>query len=319
MVKRVAIFGASGFVGGYVVALLARQGIRLRLISRNPQDAHHLTTQGEVGQIIPLYGDVANSGEVSQAIEGCDGVINLAGVLNPPFTRTFYQVHKFGAINIAANCTRLGIKRLVHVSALGVENLTKASHYANSKQAGEQAVRELHREAVILKPSILFGSQDEFLARLALVVKYSPIVPVVGSGIHRLKHFPYLRWEAEGWKCQPLYVEDFAAAIVKALTASSRETNITGATIKLGGAKIYSFKELLTVLKGNNKRLMVPLPVGAVRAMAAAIGWIPYAPLSLAQANMLTHHNTTTENGFRTLKLKPKGELAKLAPSLFVG
>ncbi len=317
MLSRVAIFGGGGFIGRYVTALLAEKGLRLRLVSRSAA-ATALTTQGEVGQIVVMNADVADRAAVAAAVRGCEGVINLTGVLNPPFNRDFYRVHEQGAANIAAAAAEYGVSSLVHVSALGVDRKAR-SHYAASKLRGEKEVRRLFKKAVILRPSVVFGREDAFVINgLGRLVAYSPFLPVVGAG-PRLKELSLkglnIRWNKRGWRLQPVYVEDVAAATAKALLG-----NFASKLFELGGMRIYDFRKLLELYQAveYRSRWLIPLPVLSIRLLAYLVGWLPYAPITPSQANMLRFDNIVApgRDGFAALGLRPRGDLEVLAPDL---
>lgn len=312
MINKVAIFGGGGFIARYTVPLLGRRGIRLRLASRGGDAAASLVTQGDVGQIVPTYADVTDAAAVARAVVGCDGVINLAGVLNPPANEDFYAVHSVGARNIAFAAAHAGVKSLVHVSALGVDKRVR-SHYAASKLQGEQRVREQFPKAVILRPTVVFGLEDRFINNLARLATYSPFLPLIGGGLKLTAKPRRLEWDNRGWRLQPLYVEDLARAIVKALLNDKYQ----GRVLNLGGGKVYSFAQLWRLIFAATGRsgVLVPMPIWALRAFAYAVGWLPYAPITPSQANMLKFDNVVAPaaDGFKVLGLKANGDLAQLA------
>ena len=312
MIKRIAIFGGGGFIARYTVPLLAAEGIQLRLACRHSGTAYRLITQGDVGQIVAMQADVADAAAVARVVAGCDAVINLAGVLNPPFNRGFYAVHDLGSRNVAAAAARAGAKRLVHVSALGVDKKVR-SHYAISKMEGERGVRRLFPKAVIIRPSVVFGLEDEFINNLARLAVYSPLLPIIGAGPKLGEKPRRLRWDGQGWRLQPLYVGDLARAIVKATLSGKYQ----GKLLSLGGSRVYSFRQLWRIILAatGRRRLLLPLPTPLLRLLAYAVGWLPYAPITPSQANMLQFDNVVSpsKDGFATLALRPEGSLRQLA------
>ena len=213
----VTIFGGSGFLGRHTVRALARAGWRIRVATRNPGRGFFLRPLGTVGQIDFVKCDVADADSVATAVKGSNAVINLTGILFQK-GQTFEDVQAEGAANIARAAADAGAPVLVHVSAIGADAQSE-SEYATTKAQGEQAVRESFPQAVILRPSIIFGPEDGFFNKFAAMARYLPVLPLVGGGHTRF---------------QPVFVGDVAAAIVKAL--SSEEAR--GRTFEVGGPSI---------------------------------------------------------------------------------
>ncbi|MBL4853006.1 MAG: complex I NDUFA9 subunit family protein [Robiginitomaculum sp.] len=237
----VCVFGADGFLGRYVVRRLAKDGWRIRACVRRPHIAGDLKVMGGVGQVQLLQANVRYKNSVQNAVQGCDAVINLAGLVFEQGRQKFGTVHELGAKNIADAAEKNGVTNFVHISAIGASQAAN-SKYARSKAGGERAVQNTVASADILRPSILFGEGDGFFTRFAGLAGITPILPLFGAGKTRF---------------QPLYVDDLAQAICRIIGKGS-----TGKTWELAGPQTYTFKELLqfTLDCIGKKRLLVPLP-----------------------------------------------------------
>jgi NADH dehydrogenase len=271
--RTVTIFGGSGFIGRYVVRQLAREGWVIRVAVRAPKDAQFLKPLGTVGQIVPMATRLQDENSVAHAVEGADAVINLVGILYESGKQTFDAVHYEGAKRIAEAAKAAGAKQMVHISAIGAS--TKArSDYARSKGAGEEAVRKAFKSAVILRPSIVFGPEDDFFNRFAAMARISPVLPLIGGG---------------ETKFQPVYVPDVADAV----SAVLREPEAAGQTYELGGPKVYSFKELMRLLLDaiGRRRLLLPLPFPLARLQAGVFELATLLPLPVAP--LLTRDQVT--------------------------
>ena len=284
----VTIFGGSGFLGRHTVRALARAGWRIRVATRNPGRGFFLRPLGTVGQIDFVKCDVADADSVAAAVKGSNAVINLTGILFQK-GQTFEDVQAEGAANIAHAAADAGATVLVHVSAIGADAQSE-SEYATTKAQGEQAVRESFPQAVILRPSIIFGPEDGFFNKFAAMARYLPVLPLVGGGHTRF---------------QPVFVGDVAAAIVKAL--SSEEAR--GRTFELGGPSIYSFKELLQLIlrETGRKRILAPLPFGIATVQAAFLQILPNPILTMDQVKLLKKDNVVapTAAGLADLGITP--------------
>ena len=221
--SMVTVFGGSGFLGRHLVQRLAATGARVTVAVRNPESALFLKPMGDVGQITPVGADVRDGPAVAAAVQGADWVVNLVGVLYETRRQSFSAIHAQGAERIAKAAKAAGAKRLVHVSAIGANRHSSAA-YARSKAAGEAAVAAAYPAATILRPSIIFGPEDDFFNRFAAMARVSVALPLFGGGETRF---------------QPVYVGDVAAAVVKALT----DEGTAGTTYELGGPRVYSFRQ----------------------------------------------------------------------------
>lgn len=243
----VTVFGGSGFVGAQAVRALAKAGWRVRVAVRAPNTSYDLRPLGEVGQIQPVRCDITSPEDVAAALKGASAAVNLVGVLNENGKRTFQALHVDGARNVAEACKAAGIARLVQISAIGAD-ANSASAYARSKAAGEAAVRAVLPEAVIIRPSIVFGAGDDFLNRFASLAVMAPALPLIGGGETKL---------------QPVYVGDVAEAIARATTRA----DAAGRTFELGGPAVWTFGDVLKYILRETKRerALIPLPFGVAR------------------------------------------------------
>jgi len=242
MSNLVTVFGASGFVGRHAVRALAKDGWRIRAISRHPNLANYLQPAGSVGQIRVQKGDVLDDECVAAALAGADAVVNLTGVLYSSGENSIDAIHVDAAARIARLAREAGVKTLVHISAIGADT-DADSHYAHSKGQGEIRVREEFADATILRPSLVFGPEDAFFNKFAWLARYLPVLPLIGGG-HT--------------KFQPVFVGDVAAAIARVLN----DAEARGKTYELGGATVYTFKELMQIVlhETGRKRLLLPWP-----------------------------------------------------------
>ena len=269
----VTVFGGSGFLGRYVVQHLARDGWTIRVAVRHPGRAAFLKPLGDIGQIVPLCVAVQDRDAVAAALSGADAAVNLTGILFEGGKQRFQGVHAEGAGNIARAAAAAGVKSLVHISAIGAGAEAPAA-YARSKGEGEAAVRAAFPAATILRPSVVFGPEDDFFNRFAEMARFSPALPLIGGGATRF---------------QPVYVGDVARAVVKALN----EPACRGKVYELGGPKTYSFKELLQLLLKTigRRRALVNLPFALARLQATVLELLPTPPLTRDQITLLGRDN----------------------------
>lgn len=274
----VTIFGGSGFVGRYAVRTLAQAGWRIRAASRRPDLAGYLQPMGGVGQILPVQANLRYPASVARAVEGAKAVVNCVGLLAPGGAQSFAAVHVAGAKAAAKAAREAGVEHFVHVSAIGADKKSSA-HYARSKADGEAAVLEEFPSAIILRPSIVFGPEDEFFNRFAAMARVSPVLPLIGGG---------------RTKFQPVYVGDVAEAIAKCVAGLGRP----GATYELGGPEVLSFRELLdrTLLYSGRNRGFLPLPFWAAKLQAVLTWPLPNAlrPVTLDQVKLLERDNVVS-------------------------
>ncbi|MGI4818054.1 complex I NDUFA9 subunit family protein [Brevundimonas sp.] len=291
----VTIFGGSGFVGAQVARAMARRGWRVRIAVRRPALAHELRMAGDVGQVQLTRCDINKKEEVAEALIGADVAINLVGILAETGRRKFDALHVEGSYNIAEAAAAAGVKQLVQMSAIGADADSKAD-YARTKGEAEIVVRQLFPQAVIVRPSIIFGMEDNFLNRFAAMATRSPFLPLIGGGETRI---------------QPVSVGDVAEAVAVAAT----RTDAAGETYELGGPAVWTMKELMAYIlrETGRDRFLLPLPfpvarmIGAVAQIPAAIGLNPV--LTVDQVNMLETDNVVAEGakGLADLGIEPTG------------
>jgi len=250
----VTVFGGSGFLGKHVVRALVARGYRVRIAMRRPHTGMDLKVIGGVGQVQLMQANLRYEESVIRAVEGADAVINLVAVLYEQGQQSFDALHVKGAKTLAQSVAAAGIKNFVHVSAIGADAESE-SDYARTKGESEALIRDHVPTADIMRPSIIFGTEDEFFNRFAAMAQLAPALPLIGGG---------------QTKFQPVYVADVAAAI-----AMSIENGASGKTYELGGPRTYSFKELLQYMLEviAKKRFLVPVPWFGAN-MLGAIGEI---------------------------------------------
>jgi uncharacterized protein YbjT (DUF2867 family) len=291
----VTVFGGSGFVGAQAVRVLARRGWRVRVAVRNPNQAVELKPAGDPGQIQLVRCDVNDPAQVAEACRGANAVVNLIGILFESGKRTFEAMHVDAARRIAEQARTAGVSRFVQVSAIGADAEGKSA-YARSKAAGEAAVREVFPDAVILRPSVVFGPGDDFLNRFAVMATFAPALPLVGFG---------------RTKFQPVYVGDVAEAIAR----SVEDVSLAGRTFELGGPATLTFEEVLRLVlrETGRARLLAPLPfsvaraIGSVAQLSAFVGIPPV--LTRDQVLSLETDNVVADGaeGLAALGVQPTG------------
>lgn len=288
--KIVTVFGASGFLGRHTVRALAKDGWRIRAACRYPQLAEFLRPQGMVGQIQPFRANVADAAEVQAAVRGADAVVNLVGTMQGGLTGSrFASVNTEGAETVAKAAAEAGVAQLIHIAALGAA-ADSPSAYARSKAEGEAAVRAAFPAVTVLRPSILFGQEDEFFNRFANMARYSPILPLIGAET----------------RFQPVFVGDVAAAIKACLA----RTDDAGAVFELGGPSVYTMRQMMEMIVAivMRRRLLLPVPAFAARIAAAPMLLLPSPPLTPDQVRLLGIDNVVAEGaaGFAALGIQPE-------------
>jgi len=269
----VTVFGGSGFIGRYVVQRLARAGWQVRVALRRPNDALFLKTSGDVGQVTPIAANIRDDRSVAAAVAGVDAVVNLVGILYQSGKQSFDAVQAKGAARIAAAAKAAGATRFIQISAIGADP-SSDSLYARSKAEGEQAVKLAFPGATILRPSIVFGPEDDFFNRFARLAMMSPALPLIGGG---------------STKFQPVFVGDVAAAVEKALNDAGAQ----GKTYELAGPRVYTFRALMEMLlkEIGRCRLLLPLPFALASLQAAFLQLLPMPLLTLDQVRLLKRDN----------------------------
>jgi NADH dehydrogenase len=273
----VTVFGGSGFIGRHVVRALAKRDFRIRIAVRRPDLAGHLQPLGRVGQIMPVQANLRYPASVEAAVRDAAIVINLVGILAKSGAQTFDAVQAEGAAAVARAAAAVNA-RLVHVSAIGADE-SAPSHYARSKAAGEKAALTADPSAVILRPSVVFGPEDEFTNRFAALARMLPFVPLIGGGATRM---------------QPVYVGDVATAVANAVEGKARG----GATYELGGPEVMTLREIQQFILRiiDRSRPLVPLPFAIARMQSLFLQFAPQ-PLQLTpdQIELLRSDNVVSD------------------------
>ncbi len=268
MSKLVTIVGGSGFVGRYVARAMAKEGWRVRVACRRPNEALFVKPYGVPGQVEPVACNIRDDASVRAVIRGADAVVNCVGILNALGKNSFDAVQAAGAGRIARIAAAEGVATFVHISAIGADKASD-SDYARTKGEGEAAVLQAFPTAVILRPSIIFGTEDQFFNRFAGMTRMGPILPVVGAGT----------------KFQPVYVEDVAAAAVKGVLARAAP-----GIYELGGPDVDSFRGLMRrmLVVIRRRRAIVSVPFFAARMMGFAFDMLQAVTLGLIENKMIT-------------------------------
>jgi uncharacterized protein YbjT (DUF2867 family) len=273
----ITVYGGSGFLGRHVVRALAKRDYRIRVAVRRPELAFHLQPLGRVGQIHAVQANLRHAPSVQAAARDAQVLVNLVGILGEGGRQRFDAVHTYGAEQVALAASAHGA-RMVHVSAIGADE-NSAARYARSKAAAERLVLAAQPQAVIMRPSILFGPEDDFFNRFAVLARMSPVLPLIGGGQTQF---------------QPVFVGDVAKAIADAV-----DGKLAGGTIyELGGPDVRSFKQLLQFVLATieRKRLLVPVPFFVAKLEALALQFMP-PPLTLTpdQVELLRTDNVVSD------------------------
>lgn len=273
----VTLFGGSGFVGSQVVRALARTGVRMRVAVRRPELATHLQPLGGVGQIHAVQANVRDRDSVFRAARGAQGIVNLVAILSESGRQRFDAIQVHGARNIADAADEVSADALVHVSAIGVDR-SSPSHYARAKAGGEAAAKAAYPDAVILRPSTIFGPGDSFLTRFASLARFAPALPLIGGGDTLF---------------QPVYVGDVADAVLRALGGQADPDKI----YELGGPEILTLRQVMERALAYSGRtpLLLNVPFGLARALGAVLQYLPGAPLTLDQVRLLEKNVVVSE------------------------
>lgn len=293
MTKLVTIFGGSGFVGRYIARRLAKEGWRIRVAVRNPNEAMFVRPYGSVGQVEPVFCNIRDDASVASVLNGADAVVNCVGVLTEAGKNTFTAVQADGAERIARLAAAAGVARMVHISAIGADAASE-SEYSRTKAAGEAGVLAHMPNAMTLRPSVIFGNEDEFFNRFAAMAGMGPILPIVGADS----------------RFQPVYVDDVAAAAVMGV-----EGKAVG-VYELGGPDVQTMRELMHTTLGvvQRRSLVMNIPFWIAKIMATgfkvaqvcSLGIIK-APFTKDQIANLRNDNVVAEGaqGFDALGIRP--------------
>ena len=268
MSKLVTIFGGSGFVGRYVAQRMAKQGWRVRVAVRRPNEALFVRQYGAVGQVEPVLCNIRDDASVIKVIIGANAVVNCVGILSESGKNTFKNVQALGAERVAKISSENGVANFVQISAIG-SNEASLSNYARTKALGEASVLKYFPDATILRPSIIFGPEDQFFNRFAQMATLSPFLPLVGAHT----------------KFQPVHVGDVAFAVEKALS----DRSVSG-IYELGGPNIETFSELMKRMLGviQRRRLMLKVPFFVAGIMGQSLDLLKAITFGLFPNNILT-------------------------------
>lgn len=295
MSRLVTIYGGSGFLGRYIVRRLAKEGWRIRVAVRRPNEALFVKPYGAVGQVEPVLCNIRDDASVRAAMAGAEAVVNCVGTFDRRGRNNFEAVQAEGAARIARIAAETGVARLVHVSAIGAD-AESDSAYARTKAAGEAAVKAAFPAAVILRPSVMFGPEDAFFNRFAGMSRFGFILPVVGAET----------------RFQPVYVDDVAQVAAMAVAGAA-----SAGTYELGGPDVRSFRELMSEMLQviGRRRLVLNIPFGIARILAGILdiasaltgGLFPNRILTGDQVKMLAHDNVVSPGakGFADLGITP--------------
>jgi uncharacterized protein YbjT (DUF2867 family) len=280
----VTVFGGSGFLGRHVVRALANRQYRIRVAVRRPELCGHLKPMGRVGQIHAVQANLRYPQSITAAVRDADIVINLVGILFERGRQRFDAVQAAGAEAVALAAKAAGA-RLIHVSAIGAD-ANSPSRYAQSKAEGERLVLAAMPEAAIMRPSVVFGPEDDFFNRFAALARMAPALPLPGGGHTRF---------------QPVFVGDVAQAIAKAVDGETKP----GTIYELGGPDVHTFRELMefTLATIERRRLLVPLPFALMKLQAAFLQYLPKPPVTPDQVDLLKVDNVVSadaQHGGRT-------------------
>ena len=306
--SQITVFGGSGFVGRHLVRRLADAGAIVTVAVRHPDAANYLKPMGDVGQIVPVRADVVRERDIAAALQGSDACVNLVGILFETKTHGFDAVHNKAAGAVAAAAKAAGCLRLVHVSALGAAKNSE-SLYARTKALGEEAVLRAFPEATILRPSVVFGPEDNFFNLLAAIARLSPVVPVMGASPRLIRvsgQLPRIEFFGKGGpRFQPVYVGDVAAAIVRALDMPEAK----GKRYELGGPRPYTMKEIveLVLRQTGRKRFLVPAPLPLLDVKAAVLEFLGLKLITRDQVRLLKRDNVVSRRalGLADLGIAP--------------
>ena len=304
MDRTVAVIGGSGFVGRAIVEMLAREGARVIVLCRNAERAKFLKTMGVVGQVTPVSGNALSDEDLERVMASADSVVNLVGILAEGGSQRFATLQGELPGRIGALAAKLGMKHVVHISAIGA-SADSRSVYARSKAAGEAALHAAFPDAVILRPSIIFGPRDSFFNRFAGMAMLAPGLPLPGGGRMRM---------------QPVYVGDVVDAVAiglgfrkmpksgksgggksgggKSGAGKSGSGNaVEGGIFELGGPDVFTFRELMKITLDaiGRRRLLVPVPLGAMSLGAMITGLLPNPPLTMDQVRLLAVDNVVSD------------------------
>jgi len=270
----VIVVGGSGFVGTHVVKDLVKHNCMVKVLVRDKESGAHLKPLGDVGQVYVQSADLNDIETIKPHLIGADAVINLVGILKQSSHQRFDTLHSQMAGVLADEAKKAGVGRYVHMSALGVDKARVDSKYAASKFEGEEHVRHFFPSATIIRPSVVFGAGDGFFSLFAKICSFAPAMPLAGGG---------------KTKFQPVFVGDVAEVMARAVFDKKME----GETYELGGPEQVTLKGVIKYINEltDTKTLVLPAPFFVMRIFGWLTGWLPGAPITADQVQLLKHHN----------------------------
>jgi len=287
--STIAVIGGTGFIGRQIVEALARKGVRIKVLARNADRAKFLKPMGEVGQISIISGSALDDAALDQVMSGCNAVINTIGILSESGTQRFESLQAELPGRIGQRAAQNNMSAVVHLSAIGAD-LNSPSLYAQTKAKGEAALREAFPDAIILRPSLVFGAGDGFFNSFATMAVMGQGLPLIGGGTNKM---------------QPVYVGDVAAAVVAVLASPKAR----GKTYELGGPAVMRFRDAMAFILKQTKRrrLLIPVPHAVMNIAASAMAILPNPPVTRDQLKLLKVDNVVAEDalGLRDLGIDP--------------
>lgn len=300
MSDLVTVFGGTGFLGRHVVARLVAEGFTVRVAARRPAEA---ASNDGTGDVLPIRADVRDEDSAAAAIDGARAVVNAVGLYVEKGGETFQAVHVRGAERVARLASRAGVAHLVQISGIGADTASPSA-YVRARAEGEGVVRAAFDDAVILRPSALFGPGDAFLTSLAAIARVAPVWPLFGRG---------------GTRLQPVFVDDVAEAITKVVAGSAPSVG----TYELGGPDIFTYRELIEMLLKHLglRRLLVPIPFALWDLLAGVLSVLPNPPVTRDQLALVARDNLVGSEAlsFRHLGIAPRSVLAVLPTYIGAG
>ena len=271
--QQIAVFGGGGFLGRHLIRELTKENYRIKVATRNPYLKGYLRPLGNPGQIELIKTNIFNAEDVKQILKNCDYAINLLGILYETRKQKFEQIHSQFPYLLSNLCNDLGIKKLIHVSALGVKE-KHSSKYMQTKLQGEKNIQNTFKSTVILRPSLIFGPEDKFFNTFAAFARISPAIPLIGGG---------------KTKFSPVYCVDVGKAIARALELK----NTTSKIYEIAGPENYSFKELMEILlkEIKKKRFLINVPFNIAKFQSYFLEILPKPILTVDQVELLKYDN----------------------------
>lgn len=303
--RQIGIFGGTGFLGRTLVRMLAPTKAKIKIFCRDAESeaAKSLKVCGEVGQITVISGDITDSSDVAKFCVNTDYIINLLGILYESGNNTFQSIHSETPALIGHYAAFNNVKKLIHISSLGVDE-NKASKYAITKFNGEKMLLDAYPNAIVIRPSVMFGPEDNFINMFAKMARCMHVVPLIGGGKNKL---------------QPVYVKDVAQLIFAMLESSSLD--IYGKIYEVAGPKQYSMKDIISFIlhASETRACVVNIPFAVAKLQAWFLEFLPHPPLTRDQILLLRHHNILkpgTKNALKLFDIQPTGMEQVMAPHL---